>query len=86
MATGRLSRWWTPAVLGLRALVARPAELRDVDMRLLVARLHAHEHLRELAPHAEYTDIIDATHMVAGDANDAFSAAILGFLGRQSSF
>ncbi|CAN5214187.1 alpha/beta fold hydrolase [soil metagenome] len=44
------------------------------------------EHLRELAPHAEYTDIIDATHMVAGDANDAFSAAILGFLGRQSSF
>jgi len=23
--------------------------------------------------------------MVAGDANDAFSAAILGFLGRQSS-
>ena len=43
------------------------------------------EHLRELAPHAEYTDIIDATHMVAGDANDAFSAAILGFLGRQST-
>jgi hypothetical protein len=38
-----------------------------------------------LAPHAEYTDIIDATHMVAGDANDAFSAAILGFLGRQST-
>ena len=39
-------------------------------------------HLREVAPHAEYTDIADATHMVVGDANDAFSNAILGFLNR----
>ena len=37
-------------------------------------------HLRQLAPHAEYTDIADATHMVVGDANDAFSAAIVDFL------
>lgn len=40
-------------------------------------------HLRGLAPHAEYTDIADATHMVVGDANDAFSSAILDFLKRQ---
>ena len=39
-------------------------------------------HLRQLVPHAEYTDIADATHMVVGDANDAFSAAILSFLNR----
>ena len=42
-------------------------------------------HLRQLAPHAEYTDIADATHMVVGDANDAFSAAIVDFLGRYHS-
>jgi pimeloyl-ACP methyl ester carboxylesterase len=39
-------------------------------------------HLRELVPHAEYTDIAGATHMVVGDSNDAFSAAIVGFLKR----
>ena len=39
-------------------------------------------HLRTLAPHAEYTDIADANHMVVGDANDTFSVAILDFLKR----
>ena len=39
-------------------------------------------HLRELVPHAEYTDIANATHMVAGDSNDVFSATILKFLKR----
>lgn len=39
-------------------------------------------HLQQVAPHAEYTDIADATHMVVGDANDAFSNAILVFLNR----
>ena len=42
-------------------------------------------HLRQLVPHTEYTDIADATHMVVGDANDAFSAAIVDFLGRHHS-
>ena len=41
--------------------------------------------LLELAPHAEYTDIAEATHMVVGDANDAFSAVILDFLKRNHS-
>ena len=39
-------------------------------------------HLRGLVPHAEYTDIADATHMVVGDSNDAFSTSILDFLKR----
>jgi len=47
--------------------------------------LEAVSHLRQLAPHAEYTDIADATHMVVGDANDAFSAAIVDFLRRHHS-
>lgn len=37
---------------------------------------------RELAPHAEFVDVAGARHMVAGDRNDAFSAAILDFISR----
>jgi pimeloyl-ACP methyl ester carboxylesterase len=47
----------------------------------LVQEAHAKEFL-ELVPHAEYADVTGARHMVAGDRNDQFSAAILGFLGR----
>jgi pimeloyl-ACP methyl ester carboxylesterase len=35
---------------------------------------------RRLVPHAAYTDIAGAGHMVVGDRNDAFSAAIVDFL------
>jgi pimeloyl-ACP methyl ester carboxylesterase len=38
--------------------------------------------LREMVPHAEYADVAGAAHMVAGDDNDAFSAAVIEFLGR----
>ena len=34
----------------------------------------------ELVPHAEFVDVADAAHMVAGDKNDAFSAAVCSFL------
>jgi pimeloyl-ACP methyl ester carboxylesterase len=37
---------------------------------------------RELVPHAEYVDVADAHHMVAGDRNDAFGTAVVGFLSR----
>lgn len=37
-------------------------------------------HFRGLVPHAEFSDIAGATHMVAGDQNDAFGDAILDFL------
>ena len=36
----------------------------------------------DLVPHAEYMDVAGARHMVAGDRNDRFSTAILGFLGK----
>jgi pimeloyl-ACP methyl ester carboxylesterase len=35
---------------------------------------------RSLAPHAQYVDVADASHMVAGDRNDAFSEAVVNFL------
>lgn len=34
----------------------------------------------DLVPHAEYVDVGGARHMVAGDRNDDFSSAVLGFL------
>ena len=35
-----------------------------------------------LVPHAEYVDVEGAGHMVAGDKNDLFNDAIVGFLDR----
>ena len=45
----------------------------------LVQESHAREFM-ELVPHASYVDVAGARHMVAGDQNDHFSAAILKFL------
>ncbi|HAC79159.1 MAG: alpha/beta hydrolase [Candidatus Binatia bacterium] len=38
------------------------------------------EHFLGLAPHAQFTDVGGAGHMVAGDRNDVFSEAVLQFL------
>ena len=35
----------------------------------------------QLVPHARYADVSDAGHMVAGDRNDLFTDAVVGFLG-----
>ena len=40
---------------------------------------------RALAPEAEFVDVADAGHMVAGDRNDVFNEAIVGFLNRRVS-
>ena len=45
----------------------------------LVREEHAQEFLR-LVPHAKFVDVAGARHMVAGDRNDVFSAAITEFL------
>ncbi|MEK9904342.1 MAG: hypothetical protein VW462_03755, partial [Rhodospirillales bacterium] len=33
-------------------------------------------------PHAEYVNVRDAAHMVAGDRNDIFADSVVGFLKR----
>ncbi len=38
--------------------------------------------LRELVPHAEIVDVAGAGHMVAGDRNDVFNAAVIEFVNR----
>ena len=50
----------------------------------LVKEAHAKEFL-ELVPHADYVDVSDARHMVAGDRNDHFTAAVLSFIGQLST-
>lgn len=45
----------------------------------LVSMEHVQE-FRELVPHASFTDIHDAGHMVAGDKNDVFASAVEDFL------
>ena len=48
----------------------------------LVHEAHVREFL-ELVPHADYIDVAQARHMVAGDANDSFSDAVLEFVAKQ---
>ncbi|OCW58823.1 alpha/beta fold hydrolase [Hoeflea olei] len=36
----------------------------------------------EMVPHADFVDVSGAGHMVAGDRNDAFNDAVLGFLAK----
>ena len=50
----------------------------------LVREAHVKEFL-DLVPHAEYVDVANARHMVAGDRNDHFSAAVMDFLSKLDS-
>lgn len=89
-------RWhWDPRILNGRD-VQEARSLREsarsirIPILLVRGRLSevlssagVHDFLR-LAPHAEFIDIENADHMVAGDQNDAFNEAIFGFLDRQA--
>ncbi|MCC6849017.1 MAG: alpha/beta hydrolase [Deltaproteobacteria bacterium] len=89
-------RWhWDPRFLGGArppSDVANPHRLTAAAAQLAVPTLlvrgqqsdvlseeGAAEFLR-LVPHARYVDVTDAGHMVAGDRNDRFTDAVLGFL------
>jgi pimeloyl-ACP methyl ester carboxylesterase len=61
--------------------LAVPTLLIRGRMSDLLSEAGAKEML-ELAPHAEYADVAGAGHMVAGDRNDLFNDAIVGFLDR----
>lgn len=66
------------------------AAARDVTIPTLLVRGRMSDivsdegvrELRELIPHAEVVDVADAGHMVAGDRNDAFNAAVIDFVSR----
>lgn len=61
--------------LSLPTLLVRGGRSRVVSMEGVKA-------FQQLIPAAEFVNIADADHMVAGDANDAFNAPLLDFLRR----
>lgn len=89
-------RWhWDPAFIRSKPGAERDSHMFDrAAQRLAVPTLLIRGSLsrvvslagvasfREMAPHAEFVDVAGADHMVAGDANDAFNAAVADFLDR----
>ncbi|HLS83897.1 MAG TPA: alpha/beta hydrolase [Arenimonas sp.] len=93
-ADGRLVWHWDPRLLGefipdTAGLEDRlEAACRALDVPVLLVSggrsdLVSDEtvaHFLELTPHARHVRLADATHMVAGDDNDAFTDTLLTFL------
>jgi non-heme chloroperoxidase len=89
-------RWhWDPAFMERgRDLTARQRQhehnARNVTVPILLVRgalsdIVSEEGAREfleLCPHAEYVNVSDASHMVAGDRNDIFAESVIEFLNR----
>ncbi|MHB2168234.1 alpha/beta fold hydrolase [Alsobacter sp. R-9] len=69
------------ALLAAAGRLRVPALLVRGGQSELVSRAHAEEFLA-LAPQAEFVDIAEARHMVAGDRNDVFGDAIVAFMSR----
>lgn len=93
-ADGRLRWHWDPALLAgvvheseryqprLQAAAARmdiPVLLLSGARSDVVSRATVDEFLK-LVPHARHVELADATHMVAGDANDAFTREVIRFV------
>ena len=96
-ADGRYHWHWDPAFMSVDARprnhsnvhifeehcrrLTLPVMLVRGRMSDVVSEEVAHEFL-QLVPHAEYVDVGDAHHMVAGDKNDAFTRPVVDFLRR----
>lgn len=68
-------------LLQATAALRAPTLLVRGRMSDVVSEAGAREFLAH-APHAEFVDVSDAGHMVAGDRNDAFTEAVVAFLQR----
>lgn len=75
---------WQPALVRAAAKVRVPTLLVSGGLSDLVSAETVDEFL-QLVPQARHVRIADATHMVAGDRNDAFAGAILDFLATQAT-
>lgn len=90
---GRLRWHWDPRLLHDLADSAKHQDelaeaARTIDVPVLLVSGGRSDlvskdtvaHFLDLVPHAEHVHLPDATHMVAGDDNDAFTRAVLSFL------
>lgn len=90
---GRLRWHWDPRLLQDLADSAKHQDelseaARGIDIPVLLVSggrsdLVSQEtiaHFRELVPHADHVHLPEATHMVAGDDNDAFTRAVIEFI------
>ena len=74
-----------------RQLKERLQDVRSIDIPTLLIRGRLSDlvstetaaEFLEMVPHAEYVDLADAHHMVAGDRNDAFTDSVSEFLLRR---
>lgn len=73
------SAHWQPRLAAAAAKLSLPTLLVSGGRSDIVSDATVDEFLA-LAPHAAHVRIDDATHMVAGDRNDAFTGAIVAFL------
>lgn len=94
-ADGRYHWHWDPRWQATpRALDERLVRLSACARRLVLPTLLVRGGLSDvlsedgargflaMCPHSEYLNVTDAAHMVAGDRNDVFGTAMIGFLGR----
>ena len=91
---GRLQWHWDPRLMsefipgtdGLQAQIEDACTQLDIPVLLVsggrsdLVTDHTVQHFLELAPHARHVQLPHATHMVAGDDNDAFADTLLEYL------
>jgi pimeloyl-ACP methyl ester carboxylesterase len=75
----RESERYQPRLLAAAARVDVPVLLLSGERSDVVSRETVDEFLR-LVPHARHVEVPGATHMLAGDANDAFTRRIAAFI------
>ena len=94
-ADGKYHWHWDPLFrAGIRNLERREHRLEDCARHLTLPTLLVRgglsdvlseagaQHFLTLCPHAEYVNVTNAGHMVAGDRNDIFGGSVIAFLGR----
>jgi len=95
--SGQLRWHWDPRMLGefvegsehLQDMISEAAASIDIPMLLIsggrsdLVSEQTVAHFLELAPHARHVQLPQATHMLAGDDNDAFIDTLLQFLSAQ---
>ena len=94
-ADGKYHWHWDPLFrAGTRNLERREQRLEDCARHLTLPTLLVRgglsdvlseagaQHFLTLCPHAEYVNVTNAGHMVAGDRNDIFGGSVIAFLGR----